>query len=256
MLKNGELNARWIQLPSVDHKGYVGSDGVLLTNIRGLMADEIAQTVLGGLLGVYRGIFQAQKAQIRKDWKRWTIRNSSDSLSGKTVLFLGGGAIVQACIKLLKPFDCSVIVYRRQQKKIGSAKMIYERSDVLAELKNVDVVINALPSDEKTNDFMDTVFFNACRPHCVVLNVGRGSTVNEKALLYALKNKKIRAAVLDVTKTEPLSKTSPLWNQEGLYLMQHTAGGHNREENFKSVFFAENLKRYLSKKPLINQVRS
>jgi glyoxylate/hydroxypyruvate reductase len=83
---------------------------------------------------------------------------------------------------------------------------------------------------------------------------GPGTTVDEDALLKALRARKLRAAILDVTRMEPLPASNPLWRTPNVFLTQHTAGGDHREEELKCRFFARNLKRYLKNAPLQNVV--
>lgn len=86
------------------------------------------------------------------------------------------------------------------------------------------------------------------------MNVGRGMTVDEAALLQCLKAGNIKAAILDVTRQEPLLANSRLWRTPGLFLTQHIAAGHKHEQQFAGRFFARNLQRYLAGRRLINVV--
>ena len=86
------------------------------------------------------------------------------------------------------------------------------------------------------------------------INVGRGTTIDEKALIELLTKRRLAAAILDVTLQEPLNGSSPLWEVSNLHLTQHTFGGHHSEIQWKCKFFAKNLKRYLTNKPLLNEV--
>lgn len=88
----------------------------------------------------------------------------------------------------------------------------------------------------------------------VFANVGRGTTVDEEALIKALQEKRIAGAVLDVTEVEPLPADNPLWEMPHVILTQHTGGGQASEDEGKVRFFAKNLTRFLEGKPVENQI--
>ena len=243
---------RWVQLDSVDANDTKPSAGVVVTNIKGVLARQVAETTMGALLGYYRGLFQCRDLQPRKNWRRWPIRSTLDTLTGKNVVILGGGVIAGELIRLLKPFSCSVTIYRRSRISKAGALVVTSKAALRKLLKTADVLVNTLPASASTVNFVSAGFLRDLLSQCVFVNVGRGATVDEDALLKALRARKLRAAILDVTRMEPLPASNPLWRAPNVFLTQHTAGGDHKEEQLKCRFFAGNLKRYLKNAPLHN----
>lgn len=247
-------NVRWIQLPSVDISSLNINKDVLVTNMQGVFAEFIAESVLGSLLAYYRGLFDVQRATIRGEWQRWPIRSSMGTLRNKVIVFLGGGKIVEALIPLLNAFGGERFVFRKKNKPIAETQLILSKEKLMKILKNTDVVVNTLPSSKETNYFVDRVLLGSMSSSAVLINVGRGSTVDEQALINALKENQLAAAILDVTQEEPINQHSVLNQTPHLFLTQHIAGGHCQEEEMKCDFFAKNLKRYITKQELLNVV--
>jgi glyoxylate/hydroxypyruvate reductase len=245
---------RWVQLDSVDASDTTPSPGVVVTNIKGVFARQVAETTMGALLGYYRGLFRCRDLQPKKNWQRWPIRSTLDTLTGKNVVILGGGVIAGELIRLLKPFSCSITIYRRSRKTKAGALVVSSKAALRKFLKTADVLVNTLPASASTVNFVSAGFLRELLSRCVFVNVGRGATVDEDALLKALRARKLRAAILDVTRMEPLHASDPLWQAPNVFLTQHTAGGDQKEEQLKCRFFAGNLKRYLKNAPLENVV--
>lgn len=251
---SSKLKAKWIQVESVDYGKLEKFPNVVVSNMAGVFSQVIAESVLGCLLAFYRGLYSCWDAQQNCEWNRWPIRKAIDRLSNKHIVILGGGSIAKELIKLLIPFQCKIIVYRRKNSPLPHATIINSYESLVKPLKEVDVVINTLPASIETEHFLSRKRLNLFPPHAVLLNVGRGMTVDEDALIEMLKEQRLRAAILDVTKEEPIPSESPYWAIPNLYLIQHTAGGHSDELIWKCHFFAKNLKRYLANEPLLNRV--
>ena len=246
---------RWVQLDSVDASDTKPSAGVVVTNIKGVLARQVAETTMGALLGYYRGLFQCRDLQPKKNWQRWPIRSTLETLTSKNIVILGGGVIAGELIRLLKPFSCSITIYRRSRIAKAGALVVTSKAALRKFLRTADVLVNTLPASASTANFVSASFLRDLRSHCVFINVGRGATVDEDALLKALRARKLRAAILDVTRVEPLPASNPLWRAPNVFLTQHTAGGDHQEERLKCRFFAGNLTRYLRNAPLQNVVK-
>lgn len=244
----------WIQLDSVDIGGIKFSKDSVVTTIRGVFSEVIAQTILGSLLNVYRGLYTAFDAQNRKIWKRWEIRKQIESLVEKKVVILGAGSIAQSVINVLRPYRVSLMVYRKRNKALKNTCVITSRFQLQRNLKCADIVINTLPTARDTENFLSADLLNTLKSTAILVNVGRGTTLDEQKAVKLLQQGRIKSLILDVTQEEPVKKSSNLWKTPGLFLTQHTAGGHEQELEMKCKFFIENLKRYITKKPLKNKV--
>ena len=147
-------------------------------------------------------------------------------------------------------------VRRTLGKKPADFDAVYT-SDQLAEaVRDVDVVVMCLPGTAATRGMLSRECIAQMGPQTIVVNCGRGFTVDEEALIDALREKRIAGAVLDVTAVEPLSPDSPLWDMEHVILTPHISGHDDDPVNYQFIFriFRENLTRYLAGQPLEHQV--
>jgi glyoxylate/hydroxypyruvate reductase A len=246
--------ARWLQLESTDTSSADGVGIEYLTHCAGLFSKQIAESILGSLLMIIRGLSPSLKAQDTSTWKRWEIRAGLDSLFNKKIMILGGGSIAKEFIKLLTPFECECVVFRRNSQAIQDFETITTISELDQRLKETDIVVNALPQTDSTRLFLSEQRLNCFSNEAILVSCGRGSTLDEGSLIKLLIQKRIAAAVLDVTQEEPILEASPLWNTPNLFLTQHSFGGHKNEVQSKCEFFAHNLKRYMEGKELRNRV--
>jgi len=120
------------------------------------------------------------------------------TLFGKTILFLGFGNIAKIFKELSKPLGMKYIAIKRTKQCNDPDIEIFTPDEKLAAIKQADIIINCLPLTRKTINFLDKVEFEAMKPTVIIVNVGRGVTINEEELYTALKDKRIRAAAIDV----------------------------------------------------------
>jgi phosphoglycerate dehydrogenase-like enzyme len=125
---------------------------------------------------------------------------------------------------MLRLLGAEVRGVARQAGERSGFEVVAE-SDLTAELRRTDVLIMILPATRATSGALDAGRLAALPAHACVINVGRGATVDEPALVAALEKGRIAAAALDVTETEPLPADSPLWEAPNLLLTPHAAGG-------------------------------
>lgn len=245
-------NLLWLQLNSAGINPYhtLNWDGhlskVQVTNLRGFYGIPVAETALGGILAFYRKLHTLTQLQAAKAWQGPVVRPQLELLHGKRVLILGAGAIGQTIRKLLTAFSCSITMISR-----SSAPRL---EDIETFLPEIDILINALPETAQTVGVLDEKRLKMMKQDALFVNVGRGSVVDEGALVKALQQLQIAGAVLDVTQTEPLPGESPLWELPNVILSQHSSGGY-KEENINRVkVFLDNFNRYRTGKPLLNLV--
>jgi len=118
-------------------------------------------------------------------------------------------------------------------------------------LAESDYVVLAVPVTASTKKMIDAERLAAMRPNACLINVGRGSVLDEVALEHALRTKKIAAAALDVFEQEPLPQDSPLWEMENVLITPHTAGLTEKLWERQYAFFSENLRRFMNGQPLL-----
>ncbi|MBW1846781.1 MAG: D-2-hydroxyacid dehydrogenase [Deltaproteobacteria bacterium] len=184
----------------------------------------------------------------------YSLRHSCIPLQDQTVLILGYGAIGKRLADLLRPFDMNVIAYRRNVRGDEGVQVITGNELDRTISQEADHVVNILPESAETNHFFDANRFAAIKPGAVFYNIGRGTTVNQDALLDALRSGHLKAAWLDVTDPEPLPDNHPLLSQPNCFITPHVAGGHLDEAKTLVQHFLRNFKRFVGAEHLLDQV--
>ena len=198
-------------------------------------ARPCAETIVGGVLTLYRGLDTLTHLKQKSEWIGAKLRADLKILYQQNVVILGAGTIGQSVNAILKGFGC----YTHLLARTSPDADLHSREDLFNELPFADLVVNTLPGT--ATHFVNTDFFNAMKQNSVYATVGRGSTTDENALIEALNSKHLEGAVLDVTEIEPLPSESPLWNMENVVLTQHTGGGRRDEHIGKVDLFLNNV---------------
>lgn len=241
----------WIQAASAGVDGLlfpelVESD-VVLTNARGVFDRPIAEHVLGVLLLFAKDLRGVLERQRRREWRP----RDTETLEGRRLLVVGVGPIGRAIARTAKAFGMIVRGVGRTSRAgdavFGTVMGVDELHEALGW---ADVVVDVLPATPATHHLFDAEAFAAMNPWARFVNVGRGSTVDEAALVEALRSGRIAAAALDVFETEPLPAASPLWDLPNVVITPHVAGDAAGWREAVVELFVENLERYLTGEPL------
>jgi phosphoglycerate dehydrogenase-like enzyme len=146
-------------------------------------------------------------------------------------------------------------VHRRPVEVDGVTRIepVERLAQVVAE---VDALVLALPGTDRTRGMLSREVLEHAKPGITVVNVGRGTTVDEPALIDGLRSGRIGMAVLDVTAVEPLPPESPLWELPNVIVAPHTAAISSHEPGLIAELFAENARRLLDGEPLRNRVNT
>ena len=246
---------RWVQAigAGVDHFRGANLDGVTVTNAVGVAAVPIAEFVIGRLLAVWKRFDDLADAQARKAWEPTFGR----TFDGSTLGVVGLGAIGTAVAERAKAFGVHVLGVRRRHTPGASspfADEVFGTDDLHEVLGRCDAVVLSAPSTPETADLFDTAAFAAMRPGAVFCNVARGALVDEDALVDALESGHLGAAIIDVTKKEPLPDDSRLWTAPRLHLSPHSSASLDRYLDSIFDLFTDNLRRYVDGEPLRNVV--
>lgn len=250
---------RWLQTAGAGVNGLVTPElrarNLLITNASGIHAEPITEHMFGMLLVVTRRLREAWELQQSRRWTRWDDPNNQvDLLSGKTLGVLGVGAIGGHSARVGQAFGMRVIGLRRTGEPHPHVERMYADADRLEFFREADVVMNSLPLTEKTRHAMSWNEFAALKPGAIIINTGRGATINPEALMDALRTGRLGAALLDVTDPEPLPPEHPLWTMENVYITPHYSGAHPGYDERAGRIFLENLRRYLEGEELVNLV--
>lgn len=253
---------RWVALSTAGYTRYdredlrraLGTRGTMMTNASSVFAAPCAEHALAMMLSFARELprYLANQHGARA-WNYAEGRYSIEMLAGKTVVILGYGAIGRRLRELLAPFQCRVIGVRRQPRGDEGIEIVRE-ADVAQVLPLADHVVNCLPDARGTQRFCDADFFAHLRPGAYFCNVGRGCTVDQVALLSALRSGRLGGAFLDALEPEPLPPEHPLWAEPHCHLTPHLAGGHRGQDESLVRHFTGNLQRFISGQALVDRV--
>jgi len=248
---------RWLQTGGAGVEGlipHVQSERLTLTNARGVGAAPITEHMFGMLLMVTRRLAQAWDRQKTGQWNGEGLGDRVGLLSGKTLGVLGVGAIGGHSAQVGKAFGMRVVGLRRGGGAHPAVERMYTPEERAAFLAECDVVMNTLPLTPATRGFLGRAEFDALAPGAILINTGRGGTVDTDALLDALNSGRLGAALLDVTDPEPLPPGHPLWTTENVYLTPHYSGSRPDYDARADAIFLDNLRRYLAGEALANVV--
>ncbi|OYX91525.1 MAG: D-2-hydroxyacid dehydrogenase [Novosphingobium sp. 35-62-5] len=222
--------------------------GVILTNGTGINAITIAEYVVMGMLTVAKGYREVVRAQDRHEW----LLDSPGKveLAGSRALILGYGAIGQKVERMLQGFDVEVVKVRR-----SGGEGALGPDEWRAQLGTFDWVILAVPATAETDGMIGAAELGAMKPGSTVINVARGSVVDQDALIAGLKAGRPGHAFLDVVTPEPLPPEHPLWSVPNAHVTSHLSGRAQTRMFERSVSrFLANIPRFHNGEPLQPQV--
>ncbi|MEO8354333.1 MAG: D-2-hydroxyacid dehydrogenase [Chloroflexota bacterium] len=216
----------------------------VLTNARGVFGELMSEYVFGYMLFLEKKILERIQSQEAREWQR----SESGVLRGKTIGLLGVGSIGAHLAGTAKHFGMNVKGFTRESETSTQVDRYYHGNDLLKFADGLDYLVSVLPRTKGTNKIIDAALLRALPGHAVFVNVGRGNSVDESALLKALNDGKLAAAVLDVFDREPLPVDHPFWNTPNLYMTFHTSAISYPEDITR--LFVENYHLYLKGQPL------
>ncbi|TPW73027.1 D-2-hydroxyacid dehydrogenase [Schumannella sp. 10F1B-5-1] len=226
---------------------------VAFTTSAGVHAQPLAEFALFGVLAGTKQLGRLRVAQIRHEW----AGRQPMGLNAETrVAVVGLGAIGRRTAELLSGLGMTVIGVHRREVDAPGVSRIEPVENLGAVLGEVDAVVLALPGTEQTAGMLSRSALEAAKPGITVVNVGRGTTVDEPALIELLQSGHVGSAVLDVTATEPLPASSPLWDLPNVVIAPHTAAISEHEPRLITELFAENARRLLDGEPQLNVVNT
>ncbi|MEM6908290.1 MAG: D-2-hydroxyacid dehydrogenase [Pseudomonadota bacterium] len=218
--------------------------GITVTNGAGINAITIAEYVVMGMLNIAKGYREVVRAQDRMEWL--LDSPGKRELAGSRALLLGYGAIGKLIKPRLEAFDVDVTVVRRSGGE-GTLKPYEWR----AQLGEFDWVILAVPATAETEALIGVEELAAMKSDAVLVNIARGSVVDQDALTAALETKRIGAAFLDVTTPEPLPQDHPLWSLDNAHITMHLSGRAQDKMFIRSADrFLDNLAKYRRGEPI------
>ncbi len=246
---------KWIQAASAGVDGLLFpqlvESHVVVTNARGVFDAAVAEYVIGLMLLFAKNLIGVLDRQAVREWRH----EVTETLEDKRLLVVGVGPIGRRIGKAAKGFGMLVRGLGRVGRSTDAVfGAIYGDEDLSEAVGWADYVVNVLPATDATHHLFGADVFASMNPWVRFLNVGRGSTVDEGALVRALQDGTIAAAALDVFEEEPLPAESPLWGLPSVVVSPHMAGDSAGWREAVVELFVENLERYLTGDPLRNVV--
>ena len=241
---------RWAQSMTAGVEGWIALPdlpaNLVLTCARGTHTESMPENILGALFYVAKPYAAAAENQKQGKW----VQTVAQPLTGKTLGILGLGAIGQEVARIAAALGLRVIGTRRRPQPMANVAEIFPAARTPEVLAQSDFLLLLLPSTPETDNIINTERLGMMKPNAWLLNFGRGHLIKDDDLVAAVKAKKIAGAVLDVFRQEPLPAGHPFWTTEGIIVLPHIGGPHPQRDRFVARLFAENLGRYLDRKPL------
>ncbi|HTI69775.1 MAG TPA: D-2-hydroxyacid dehydrogenase [Candidatus Limnocylindria bacterium] len=226
-----------------------------VTNSASVYYEACATHVLSFILAQARQLPLALRSNPDHKAPLWhSLRGGCPPLRGQSVLILGYGAIGQRLVEMLRPFDMNIVAYRRRTRGDETVPVIEENQLPQMLARGFDHLVNILPDSSETRHFFNAARFASLKPGAIFYNIGRGSTVDQAALLEALRSRRIAAAWLDVTDPEPLPNEHPLHAEPNCFITPHIAGGHVDESKTLVRHFLNNFRRFVQGQSLLDRV--
>lgn len=226
----------------------------ILTNASGVHAIPISEHILAMMLAFARRLPQAIHNQEQRRWDR-DGQPAAFELAGTTMLLVGVGAIGRRTAQVASALGMRVIGVRHdKQKTVPGIEKMLGPEELLDTLPEADFVVLTLPLTAETQQMINAQAFEKMKSSAYLINIGRGGTVDEGALIQALKTGQIAGAGLDVFTTEPLPPTSPLWGMENVIITAHYSGLTPHYNERALEIFIDNLDRYVHHRPMRNVV--
>jgi phosphoglycerate dehydrogenase-like enzyme len=264
---------KWVQsdYAGIDHiagHAIVNSE-VLVTTLSGVTASVIAEYVLMSILSLGHKLplmmaDKAEKEWAEEGWRRFNPLELRDS----TVGIVGYGSIGRQVANVCKALGANILVVKRDLKILQDdgfrlegtgdpeadlADRIYPPEAIGSMSEICDFLVITLPLTKDTRGLIGERVFNTMKEGSFLIDVSRGGVVDHGALVEALNDGKLAGAALDVFPVEPLPSSSPLWEMGNVFLSPHISGSTARYRELALELFVENMQRYLSDQPLLNQ---
>jgi len=245
---------RWLQLSSAGANDYVGKipKDITLTTASGVYGIPASEHAIAMMLALTRSIHKSARDQVDK---RWDPSGDYRELHGTTCGLLGLGDIGMAVAQRVRAFGMRVLAARRNPDGMPDGVDEVFGVDRLDEmLGRCDHVVNTLPETVRTRKILNEKRLRAMKKGSFLYNVGRGTTVDQNALVEMLSAGHLGGAGLDVFEEEPLPKESRLWGMANVIITPHAGGSSPHEDERVAAVFLENLQRFVRKEPLQNVV--
>ena len=232
--------------------------GVLVTNPSGLFSPGMAEHVVGMMVLLARNFMDSVRYQDKSHWAQnevSSVPGPITELNGELVLIVGYGSIGREIARRVRAFDMRVWGVNRSGKADAThVEKILKVSELDSVLPQADWVILAAPDTTETQKMFGPAQFARMKRGARLINMGRGSILDEPALIAALESGQLRGAAADVVTTEPLPSDNPLWKAKNLFITPHTSGISDRLWQRETEILMDLLERWFANREMFNVV--
>lgn len=232
--------------------------GILVTNPSGVFSVPMAEHTMGLLLALARNFPDSVRQQDRGTWSQqelWDKPQHLVELNGQVLLIVGYGSIGRELAKRAKAFEMRVWGVTRSGEGDGEhAEKIIPVARLHEALPEADFVVVAAPETAETRHLMGAPELAKMKRGARLINVGRGSLLDEAALIRALQSGALGGAAIDVAQTEPLPADSPLWKAPNLFITPHTSAVSEHLWHRHAALLLQLLERWFDGRELFNRV--
>jgi len=244
---------RWFQSPAAGFDSPVfarlAARGVRVTNAH-VNSLPIAEFVMRSVLDEFQDAAHWRDLATER---RWRIHDWRE-VSGSTWVIVGLGGIGTEVARRAQAFGVRVIGCRRHPSPEDPTERTVTPDQLDQVLGLADVVVLAAPATPETDNLVDADFLRRTKPGGVLVNVARGTLVDDSALIASLDSGHLSTAILDVFRTEPLPEDHPFWSHPSIRVTPHNAAGGVGRFQRQADLFGKNLDRYLEGRPMLNDV--
>lgn len=239
---------KWIQVTGAGVDTFLAKqalpDGVMLTRADVSFGDQIAEYVLGHLLAVTQQLRDVYHLQESHTWNPLIV----EFLKGRTLGIAGTGSIGRVVADRARSMGMSIRGLARTKREIQGFDSVHGIDDLPAFLTPLDVLVICLPLTEGTRGLIGAKQLALLKESAILVNISRGAILDEAALISALQQRRLRAAILDVFEQEPLPETHPLWSLDNVTITSHHSGLNIPDDIID--FFLSNLRCFQLGHPL------
>lgn len=224
---------------------------ITLTNNKGGYSIPIGEWIVLKLLEMLKNSKSFYQKQLEK---RWKVDTSLLELYGKTVGFIGTGSIASEAAKRLRGFEVTILGANTRGTDTEFFDQCYSIDNLKDMVKRCDAIVVSIPHTEKTHNLINNEMFHEMKDGVYLVNIARGSIIDEKAMIENLRNGKIKGAALDVFEKEPMDADNPLWEMDNVIVTPHNSWASEMGNARRFNIIYENLKRFRLGEKLANVV--
>ena len=252
-LRQAAPRLKWVQATSAGigqmiKRAGLGETGIIFTTSSGVHARPLADFCLMAMLMFVKDYQRMERDKQAKRWERYC----GEELTGKTLAVIGLGRVGVEVARHGEKMEMRVVGMKRVPAPAPHVSQVYPHAELHTMLAETDFLVLTAPHTPETENMIGAPELAVMKPTSVLINIARGTLVDEDAMIRALQEKRLAGAALDVFRQEPPPQDSPLWEMPNVIISPHSASTVRQENERITALFCDNLGRYLRAEPLRN----